>query len=77
MSLKRGDEVTAKAIRRELREDPSTAALHVHVEVRDGVAILSGRADDLKDADNAAEVALRVHGVRRVAQQLTLREPLA
>ncbi|MEX2047613.1 MAG: BON domain-containing protein, partial [Chloroflexota bacterium] len=70
-----GDEALADAIRRELREDASTAGLIVHVEVRGGVAFLRGRVDDLEDADSAAEVASRVRGVRQVVEHLTVPEP--
>lgn len=70
-----GDEALADAIRRELREDASTTALVVYVEVRGGVAFLRGRVDDLEDADNAAEVASRVPGVRQVVEHLTVPEP--
>jgi len=70
-----GDEALADAIRRELREDASTASLLVHVEVRGGVAFLRGRVDGLEDADNAAEVASRVRGVRQVVEHLTVPEP--
>lgn len=70
-----GDEALAHAIRRELREDASTASLQIHVEVRGSVAFLHGRVDGLEDADNAAEVASRVRGVRQVVEQLTVPEP--
>ena len=70
-----GDEALADAIRRELREDAATASLVVHVEVRGGVAFLRGRVDDLQDADNAAEVASRVPGVRQVVEHLTVPGP--
>lgn len=70
-----GDEALADAIRRELREDASTAGLRIHVEVRGGVAFLHGRVDGLEDADNAAEVASRVHGVRQVVEHLAIPEP--
>jgi hypothetical protein len=70
-----GDEALAHAIRRELREDASTASLQIHVEVRGRVAFLHGRVDGLEDADNAAEVASRVPGVRQVVEHLTVPEP--
>jgi osmotically-inducible protein OsmY len=70
-----GDEALADAIRRELREDACTASLQIHVEVRGSVAFLHGRVDGLEDADNAAEVASRVRGVRQVVEHLTVPEP--
>lgn len=70
-----GDEAMADAVRRELREDASTTGLLVYVEVRGGVAFLRGRVDGLEDADNAADVASRVRGVRQVVEHLTIAEP--
>jgi hypothetical protein len=65
-----GDEALAEAVRRELREDALTSHLHVAVEVKRGVAFIRGDADDLEDADNAAEVASRVSGVQRVVTDM-------
>ena len=61
-----GDEALADAVRRELREDALTTDLGVRVDVRDGVAILTGQVADLADADAAEEVAGRVAGIKEV-----------
>ena len=62
----RGDEALAEAIRRELREDALTTGLDVEVEVREGVATISGTVSDLVDAEGAEEVAGRVPEIREV-----------
>ena len=61
-----GDEALAEAVRRELREDAITTGLGVHVEVREGVAVLTGEVADLADSDAAEEVAGRVAGIAEV-----------
>lgn len=70
-----GDEALVDAVRRELREDAATSHLRLDVQVRRGVVFLRGTADDLEDADNAADVASRVPGIRQVVEQLATREP--
>jgi len=65
-----GDEALADAIRRELRQDSSTAGLAVDVRVERRVAYLRGRVADLDDVDNAEEVAGRVPGVEEVVEEL-------
>jgi osmotically-inducible protein OsmY len=66
----RGDEAIADAIRQELNEDAATADLVIVVAVRNGVAHLRGRVEDLEDAENAEAVAARVPGVREVVEEL-------
>lgn len=61
-----GDEALAEAVRRELREDALTTDLHLAVEVKRGVAYIRGTAQDIEEADDAANVASRVVGVQRV-----------
>lgn len=65
-----GDEALADAIREELRLDAATADLSIFVAVRNGVAHLRGRVEDMDDADNAEAVASRVPGVREVVEEL-------
>ncbi len=68
----RGDEEIADDVRRELREDASTADLRVRVVVRDGVVYLRGRVSSLEDAVAAEEVASRVPGVVEVREELAI-----
>ncbi|MBV9174519.1 MAG: BON domain-containing protein [Chloroflexi bacterium] len=65
-----GDEALADAIRQELREDAATTDLSIVVAVRNGVAHLRGRVEDMDDADNAEAVAARVPGVVEVIEEL-------
>ena len=69
-----GDEAIADAIRRELREDSSTTALEITVDVFRGVARLRGKVADLADAENAEAVASMVPGVREVREELKVDE---
>ena len=67
-----GDEAIADAVRRELREDSSTAELEIEVAVEAGVVILSGTVSDIDDAENAEDVASRLPGVREVREHLKI-----
>jgi osmotically-inducible protein OsmY len=67
-----GDEALAEAIRRELREDAATTALNIDVEVRDGVAHLSGVVAGPEDAEAAEAVAARVPGLAEIADDLVI-----
>ena len=65
-----GDEAIADAVRRELREDSSTAELEIEVEVETGIVTLRGTVADIEDTENAEDVASRLPGVREVREQL-------
>lgn len=65
-----GDEALAERVRRELAQDASTTDLDLSVEVRDGVATLRGRVQDLADVDNALAVAGRVPNVVDVVDEI-------
>ena len=65
-----GDEALVEAILRELREDASTTALELTVEVHDGVATLLGMVAGPEDADAAETVVARVPGVVDVVDLL-------
>jgi osmotically-inducible protein OsmY len=68
----RGDEAIAQDVRRELAEDSLTTDLDIHVEVRRGLVVLTGKVADLDDAEAAEEIARRVPGVVDVADHTTL-----
>ena len=55
---------------RELREDASTTALELTVEVHEGVATLLGTVAGPEDADAAETVVARVPGVMDVVDLL-------
>ena len=65
------DEALEDMIHRQLRLDASTAHLHLHVGVLQGVVRLQGTVDDEADADNALAVAGDVPGVVEVIDELT------
>ncbi len=67
-----GDEALADAVRRELREDSTTTALNIQVEVRNGVVHLHGTVDDLEDVENAEAVASVVPGIVEVREELEI-----
>jgi osmotically-inducible protein OsmY len=69
-----GDEALADAIRRELREDASTADLDIDVVVTNGIARLRGQVSDLDDAENAEAVARTVPGLADVIEELEVTE---
>ncbi len=71
---RRGDEAIADAVRRELREDATTAGLRVDVEVHGRIVHLRGQVDGMEDAESAEAVAGRVPGVRSVEEELAVRE---
>lgn len=55
---------------RELNEDAATTHLNIHVASANAVVFLTGFISDPNDADEAAAVAERVEGVRRVVERL-------
>jgi hypothetical protein len=65
-----GDEAIADAVRRELREDASTTALEIRVDVENGIVRLRGTVADLDDVENAEAVASIVPGVVEVREEL-------
>jgi hypothetical protein len=65
------DEALEDVIHRQLRLDASTAHLHLHVGVLQGIVRLQGTLDDEADAENALAVAGDVPGVVEVIDELT------
>jgi hypothetical protein len=65
------DEALEDMIHRQLRLDASTAHLHLHVGVLQGIVRLQGAVDDESDAENALAVAGDVPGVVEVIDELT------
>jgi osmotically-inducible protein OsmY len=65
------DEALEDIIHRQLRLDASTAHLHLHVGVLQGVARLQGIVDDEADAENALAITGDVPGVVEVIDELT------
>ena len=67
-----GDEALADAVRRELREDATTTALNIDVEVWDRVTHLRGAVAGPEDAEAEEAVAARVPGLAEVADDLVI-----
>src|SRR6267143_4525290 len=65
------DEALEDLVHRALRLDASTAHLHLHVGVSQGVVRLRGTIEDESDAENALAVAGDVPGVVDVIDELT------
>jgi hypothetical protein len=65
-----GNEQITDLVRRELREDATTADFDIEVETRAGVVFLRGTVETLDDAENVEAVAARVPGVVDVHEEL-------
>jgi osmotically-inducible protein OsmY/uncharacterized protein (DUF2267 family) len=59
----------------ELRAEPGIHADHISVTSADGVIVLSGTAESYRDKALAEQAALRVAGVRAVANDITVDVP--
>ena len=59
----------------ELKFDPRLNPAHVGVSVKDGVVTLSGHVSSYAEAFAAVQAASRVHGVKAVANELTVKLP--
>ena len=71
-SERRTDAVTAEQVYAALNADPIYYFRHVDVNVRDGVATLSGYVWDPQAIYRAQKIAARVPGVTRVVDQMEL-----
>jgi BON domain len=68
------DRALAEQVYEMLAADPVDYLRHVNVRVRDGVVTLSGIVWDPWEIYRAQTIAARVHGVRRVVDQLELEQ---
>jgi osmotically-inducible protein OsmY/uncharacterized protein (DUF2267 family) len=59
----------------ELRAEPGVHAERISVSASDGVIVLSGNVDSYREKDLAERAALRVMGVRAVANDITVEVP--
>jgi osmotically-inducible protein OsmY len=59
----------------ELKWDPSVEATHVGVSVKNGVVTLSGHVPSFAEKFAAEKAALRVHGVKAVANEIDVKLP--
>src|SRR5258706_4314166 len=66
-----------KNVEAELNWEPSVNAAQIGVAVKDGVLTLSGRVDSYWEKVAAARAAVRVEGVRAVANELEIHLPFS
>jgi osmotically-inducible protein OsmY len=59
----------------ELRAEPGIHAERISVSASDGVLVLSGNVDSYREKDLAGHAALRIVGVRAVADDITVEVP--
>ncbi len=69
------DEKVQRDVLDELHWDPRVKPTDVGVEINDGIVTLTGTVSDYKKRRSAAEAALRVYGVRGVANDIQVKMP--
>ncbi|CAE6773856.1 BON domain-containing protein [Paraburkholderia nemoris] len=72
----RTDEDIKRDVEYELKWDPDIDPSDIGVAVKDGAVTLSGFARSFRQRRKAEEDATRVHGVKRVANDVEVRLPL-
>jgi osmotically-inducible protein OsmY len=72
------DDATLKqAVLDELKWEPSVNAAHVGVSARDGIITLMGHVDSYAEKQAAETAALRVKGVKAVAEEIEVKLPFS
>ncbi|MBU2668032.1 BON domain-containing protein [Actinoplanes bogorensis] len=66
------DEALAQRVAEAILQAPLVESGHLHIEVQNGVAILSGSLSSREACDAAADRARETPGVRDVSDQLTV-----
>lgn len=69
------DEVIQADVSEELSWDPQVDSASIGVAVRDGAVTLTGRVPSYRERHTAVKAAERVHGVRSVADEVTVDLP--
>ena len=69
------DDLLKSAVEAELAWEPSVAAGQIGVTARDGVVTLSGQVARFGDKQAAQTAALRVKGVRAIAEEIEVKLP--
>lgn len=75
MADRSADDTTRQEVIAELEWEPSINAAVLGVAVDNGVVTLSGHVENYLQKSTAEEAAMRVRGVRAVAQQIEVRPP--
>src|SRR5690242_14514660 len=73
MADRSADDTTRQEVIAELEWEPSINAAVLGVAVDNGVVTLSGHVENYLQKSTAEEAAMRVRGVRAVAQQIEVR----
>jgi len=71
-SCGRGDADLETAVKRQLAKDRDLAALDISVDVRSGVAHLSGETRSVADQERAVGIARSLEGVKNVVNEMTI-----
>ena len=74
-TIQRSDKELQTNVTDELSYNPSINAAHLGVLANDGVVTLSGEVDSLPERHAAKRAAMRVGGVKAVADQMAVRDP--
>jgi osmotically-inducible protein OsmY len=74
-TIRRSDKELQTTVTEELSYNPSIDAAHLVVLANDGVVTLSGDVASLPEQDAAKRAALRVWGVKAVADDMVVRDP--
>jgi osmotically-inducible protein OsmY len=74
-TAQRNDKEVQTNVIDELSYNPRIDATHLDVAVNNGEVTLSGEADSLPERHAAKRAAMRVRGVKSVADQMTVRDP--
>jgi len=69
------DSALQEAVIAELAWEPSVTAAHIGVTARDGVITLSGHVQRFAEKQGAQSAALRVKGVKAVAEEIEVKLP--
>jgi osmotically-inducible protein OsmY len=69
------DEILRQAVIEELEQEPSVTTAHIGVAIHSGLVTLSGHVRSYPEKQAAEQAALRVKGVKAVAQEIEVRLP--
>ncbi|WP_081771911.1 BON domain-containing protein [Paraburkholderia nodosa] len=70
---RRSDTMLAGDVRRALVRNPGLNSMNIHVQVRGGIATLTGWVPQRSQIERASSAARSVRGVRAVSNRLTVR----
>ena len=74
---KPSDDLIRDRVMLKVGSDPDAKVGNLGVEMKDGVATLTGEVETLSQRDKAAKLAKKVKGVKQVVNNITLRDKTA